>query len=64
LTDENLREPIANAQQHNRSKESYCDQTGARAGKWHRVDQQLDEELKDTFPASDALSVTRNPSGR
>jgi hypothetical protein len=31
---------------------------------WHRVDQQLDEELKDTFPASDALSVTRNPSRR
>ena len=24
-----------------------------------RVDQRLDEELQDTFPASDALSVTR-----
>jgi hypothetical protein len=31
---------------------------------WHWADQQLDEELKDTFPASDALSVTRNPTGR
>jgi hypothetical protein len=31
---------------------------------WHRVDRQLDEELRDTFPASDALSVTRNPSER
>jgi hypothetical protein len=26
---------------------------------WHRADQQLDEELQLTFPASDALSVTR-----
>jgi hypothetical protein len=24
-----------------------------------RVDQRLDDELQDTFPASDALSVTR-----
>jgi len=25
------------------------------------MDRRLDEELRDTFPASDALSVTRNP---
>jgi hypothetical protein len=31
---------------------------------WHWADQRLDEELRDTFPASDALSVTRNPTRR
>jgi hypothetical protein len=31
---------------------------------WQRADQRLDDELKETFPASDALSVTRNPTGR
>lgn len=30
---------------------------------WDQLDQRLDEELKDTFPASDALSITRNSSG-
>jgi hypothetical protein len=31
---------------------------------WHWADQQLDDELRDTFPASDALSIVRNPGGK
>ena len=27
-----------------------------------RLDRQLDQELEDTFPASDALKITRRPS--
>jgi hypothetical protein len=30
---------------------------------WHWADQRLDDELRDTFPASDPLTVTRNPIG-
>jgi hypothetical protein len=33
LTDENLREPITNAQQHNRTKENSCNQASAREGR-------------------------------
>jgi hypothetical protein len=33
LTDENLREPITNAQQHNRTKENSCNQVSAREGR-------------------------------
>jgi hypothetical protein len=33
LTDENLREPITNAQQHNRTKESSCNQASPREGR-------------------------------
>lgn len=31
---------------------------------WHWADQRLDDELRDTFPASDPLTVTRNPTRR
>jgi hypothetical protein len=30
---------------------------------WERADERLDEELRQTFPASDALSVTQYPHG-
>jgi hypothetical protein len=39
--------------------------TGVRERKseWKRADDLLDEALKETFPARDAVSITRNPAG-
>jgi hypothetical protein len=31
---------------------------------WEREDEQLDEALRQTFPASDALSIIQNVRGR
>jgi len=30
---------------------------------WHRADEQLDDALRQTFPASDALSIVQRPCG-
>ena len=35
----------------------------ARAAEWEHTDDRLDEALRQTFPASDALSMIRNVSG-
>jgi hypothetical protein len=34
-----------------------------RAAEWELADDRLDEALRQTFPASDALSITRNVRG-
>ena len=34
------------------------------AGEWELADQRLDEALRQTFPASDALSIVQNVRGR
>jgi hypothetical protein len=36
---------------------------GVQATEWELMDDRLDEALRQTFPASDALSVTRNVRG-
>jgi hypothetical protein len=35
----------------------------SRATEWELTDDRLDEALRQTFPASDALSMTRNVRG-
>jgi hypothetical protein len=35
----------------------------AQSTKWEIVDERLDEALRATFPASDALSITQNIRG-
>jgi hypothetical protein len=34
--------------------------TRVRGTKWQATDERLDEALRDTFPASDALSIIQN----
>jgi hypothetical protein len=36
----------------------------ARSRDWEREDEQLDDALRQTFPASDALSIIQNVRGR
>jgi hypothetical protein len=31
--------------------------------KWHRADEQLDDALRQTFPASDAISIVQSACG-
>ncbi len=37
--------------------------TGVQATKWEVIDEQLDEALRQTFPASDALSIIQTARG-
>jgi hypothetical protein len=36
---------------------------GVKATEWERTDERLDEALRHTFPASDALSIIQNVRG-
>jgi hypothetical protein len=36
---------------------------GVQATEWERTDERLDEALRHTFPASDALSIVQNVRG-
>jgi hypothetical protein len=36
---------------------------GVQATEWERADERLDEALRHTFPASDALSIVQNVRG-
>jgi hypothetical protein len=36
---------------------------GAQDAEWERTDERLDEALRHTFPASDALSIVQNVRG-
>jgi hypothetical protein len=36
---------------------------GAESTEWELADERLDEALRHTFPASDALSITQNVRG-
>jgi hypothetical protein len=48
--------PIANKPKRNtRSKRLQAKDTN-----WQRIDEQLDDALRQTFPASDALSIIQN----
>jgi hypothetical protein len=35
----------------------------AKDAKWHRTDEQLDDALRQTFPASDAVSIVQSACG-
>ena len=35
----------------------------AKDAKWHRADEQLDDALRQTFPASDAVSIVQIACG-
>jgi hypothetical protein len=51
--------PVANKPKRNaRSKRLQAKDTN-----WQRTDEQLDDALRQTFPASDALSIIQNACG-
>jgi hypothetical protein len=35
----------------------------AKDAQWHRTDEQLDDALRQTFPASDAVSIVQSACG-
>jgi hypothetical protein len=59
LADENLEEPITNARQGNRSNESFDYEACGRSGRLASGRSAADEELRDIFPASDALGTAK-----
>jgi hypothetical protein len=44
-------------------KKSRSAKPPAKDAKWHRADEQLDDALRQTFPASDAVSIVQSACG-
>jgi hypothetical protein len=44
-------------------KKAYSARLPAKDAKWHRTDEQLDDALRQTFPASDAVSIVQSARG-
>ena len=44
-------------------KTAYSTRPPAKDAKWHRTDEQLDDALRQTFPASDAVSIVQSARG-
>jgi hypothetical protein len=44
-------------------KKAYSARLPAKDAKWYRTDEQLDDALRQTFPASDAVSIVQSARG-
>jgi hypothetical protein len=44
-------------------KKAYSARPPAKDAKWHHADEQLDDALRQTFPASDAVSIVQSARG-
>jgi hypothetical protein len=60
-TDERQQQPVQAANQV--SKKPPSAKPGGPVAEWKRKDEQLDDALRQTFPASDALSIVQNVRG-